>query len=95
MPRIINEPVMFPGRGKPGAIDWGSLTDGRAYRLIFGEDFSGKQTCVQSSAHQAATRRGLRVRTTRQGNDVIVQFYSPEDKANRQRRVEKRSRQRC
>ena len=93
MPQLVTEPVEFPGRGKSGAIDWDSLVDGNTYRLVSGEDFTGEQLSIQSSAHQAATRRGLRVRTTTQGRDVIVQFYRPDTgKPRKQRRHARKGR---
>lgn len=92
MPELVKEPVEFSRRGPVGSIHWGPLTDGRTYRLVFGKDFSGESLSVQSSAHQAATRRGLRVRTTTQGSDVIVQFYDPNEPSDKAKTKYRRQR---
>ena len=80
MPEVIKEPVTFPGRGRRETVDWDSVMDGRTYRLLPGEDFPSDSSLggVQSSAHQAAARRGMRARTTIEGPNVIVQFYTEE-----------------
>lgn len=79
MPQQINEPVEFKGSGRHATIDWEEIADGQTYRLVFGDDFDSDPTSVQNSARQAAIRRGLRARTKREGDDVIVQFFNPDN----------------
>jgi len=81
MPEVITEPVDFPGRGRREAVDWDLFSDGRAYRLDPGKDFpeGSAPSSVQSAAHQAAARRGLKARTTVSDGSVIVQFYSEQE----------------
>jgi hypothetical protein len=77
MPKLIRNPKPFRGRGG-GRIDWSSFADGNQYRMVFGEDFFGDATSLQSSAHQAASRRGMKAQTMTEGKDVIVQFFAIE-----------------
>jgi hypothetical protein len=78
MPEIVAEPINFPGRGRRESVDWDVVADGRTYRLNPGEDFpvDANVGSIQSSAHQAAARRGMKARTTVDGASVIVQFYT-------------------
>jgi hypothetical protein len=81
MPEVISEPVEFPGRGRRESTDWDLIADGQAYRLDPGKDFplDSSTASVQSAAHQAAARRGLKARTTVSDGSVIVQFYSEQE----------------
>jgi hypothetical protein len=78
MPKVVKGPVSFPGRGRKESVDWNLLTDGKPYRLEPGKDFSNESSTssVQSAAHQAAARRGMKARTTVDGVTVLVQFYT-------------------
>ena len=78
MPKVVKGPVSFPGRGRRESVDWDLLKDGKPYRLEAGKDFPADSSTasVQSAAHQAAARRGLKARTTVNDGSVIVQFYN-------------------
>lgn len=76
MPQIIKKQIEYPGPGRPSKIDWDGLEVGKNYRLTSGDDFEGDPNTVQSSAHQAAKRRGLKAKTKVEDGNVIVQFFA-------------------
>lgn len=78
MPQIIRKPKQFPRRGGNSVrVNWDALRDGRQYRFVAGEDFTGGSKSLRVAAYNAAVRRGMRAQTMTDGDDVIVQFYVP------------------
>lgn len=73
MPRIVKRPVKW-AKGRP--IAWGEFTDGRPRRLIRGVDFDGSIRTLQSRAHNAAKRAGMRAQTKADGSDMLIQFVA-------------------
>lgn len=75
MPKIESNPRPFPQREAVGSIRWSMLKDGRQYRFVAGEDFTGSRGAVQARAGQAARRMGMKARTMSDGDDLLVQFF--------------------
>lgn len=53
-------------------LDW---LDGRAWKLVRGEDFTLGTERMRQRVHAAARSRRLRVRTARDGDDLIIQAF--------------------
>lgn len=78
MPRVVRKPKQFPRRGiSQSRVNWDALLDGRQYRFVAGEDFTGGSKSLRVAAYNAAARRGMRAQTMTDDGDVIVQFYAP------------------
>lgn len=75
MPKIFEDNAAF-SRSHYG-IDWDKLTNGKSYILESGKDFpiGTSLVSVQTSARQAAARRGMKARTCVVADTVVVQFY--------------------
>jgi hypothetical protein len=78
MPTIVKN-FRFRERGKY-PVDWKAFTDGKSRRLVQGVDFFGKPNSCQTMAHINAATFGMTCRTSRDGDDVIVQFIKPTKK---------------
>lgn len=57
---------------------WGEWLDGQVWKLTPGVDFTASTESMRVSAHRAAARRGVRVRATCEGGDLILQAYNDE-----------------
>lgn len=71
MPELVKKPIDWLPQ-----IDWSVMADGKQRRFVCGKDFTkGKQESVQSSSSAAARVRGMRSRTRRDGDDMIIQWF--------------------
>lgn len=57
--------------------DWDLWLNGSTWELVHGEDFTTSPQCMQAQARVAANRRGLKVRTRRNGDNIILQAIKP------------------
>ena len=59
------------------SFDYDAVFDGKPWELKHGEDFNSRMQTFQSSLHQAARRRNLRLRTRIIDQDTIVILAVP------------------
>ena len=57
---------------------WSEWTDGEAWLLVRGEDYTLNDEAMRAIAHVTAKRRGLTVRTRVSEEGLVVQFSRPE-----------------
>lgn len=62
------EDYVFGGSSYP----WDDWLNQKPWRLTKGEDFKSEVTSFQSAAHNAAKEKGLSLKTSREGDDVVV-----------------------
>lgn len=70
---------VFNGVGRPSVSRYDKFLDGEIYRLSAGIDITNVPAGI-SSVRAAAKKRGLKVRTSIEGNDLIVQAILPAKK---------------
>lgn len=58
---------------------WEQWTDGRAWEVRQGEDFSSRPERFRNMLFTVARRHGMAVRTRLNGDVVQFQFYHPEE----------------
>lgn len=63
----------FEFRKTRGIYAWEQWLDGQAWKLTRGEDFKVEPTTFRLSVYQAAKRYGVKVHTSVQGKDLVVQ----------------------
>jgi hypothetical protein len=69
----------FSKRNRRGEQDWDTLLNGETWELRYGSDFFGPVRNMRAVAHQAAARRGLKVRAAQSGKNLIVQAIREDD----------------
>lgn len=73
MAEILNH-FDFQSSGKPYSVyPWHIWFDGQIYRLKYGEDFHNEARNFRITVSSAARRLGIRVKTSRDGNDIVIQ----------------------
>jgi len=63
----------FPFRGQ--SHNWDLILDGQCWRMTKGEDFSCESRSMMQSIYKEAKRREIKVRTSRDGDTIVVQAY--------------------
>ena len=58
---------------------WDSWLDGGIYKLEHGKDFHGEVESMRVNIYTAAKRIGIRVRTSVEGADIVMQAYDDEE----------------
>ena len=67
--------------GERQSYDWDTLLNGSIYELEAGQDFTGKQASMNVLIHTNAKKRGLKVRTGKNGDNIVLQAYKPDGSA--------------
>lgn len=57
----------------PKTYDWNELLDGQCWKLVKGEDFQCKVASFRCVAFQAATKRGMKLVTRVDGDNIYIQ----------------------
>lgn len=80
MAEILNEFDFNVARHSNGRLsgkyDWDAWLDGKIWRLKYDEDFSNPPESFRAMLHTMAKKYGKKVKTSRVGNDIIVQAYN-------------------
>lgn len=58
---------------------WNDWFDGQPWQLVRGEDFAVETRQMRKNVYEAAWTRGIRVRTSLSGGNLIVQAFRPKD----------------
>lgn len=71
--RLVN----WPDRSTPTIYPWDEWLDGSVWRLNPGEDFKCALPSVRLYAYRAASERRVKVRTSKDGDSLLVQALQP------------------
>lgn len=71
MAKVLTDfPMTFRGKRM---YPWDRWLDGQIWQLVSGEDFRITPVSFRRLAFAAARKRGIRVKTSRVGDDVVIQ----------------------
>jgi hypothetical protein len=82
------------GGARSSKIDWDQVLDGGTYELVRGEDFIGAASAVLANSRLKAAERGLKLRTGKAGDNVVIQAYGfddPDREARKEAALEKKA----
>jgi hypothetical protein len=64
-----------------GKYPWNEWLDGDTWELVHGEDFQPDIPYFAQMCYGAATKRGMKCRTKREGDTLTIQAYIPDGTA--------------
>lgn len=67
----------FNGGGAAQKYDWDAWLNGDSWQLIKGEDFDVAVSSFRSAAMSAAGRRQVKMRSSVDGDTIVIQAYTP------------------
>lgn len=80
MPEIMDSfPEKPPSVKRVSKYDWDTWFDGRIRRFIYGSDFDILPKSFRQMLLQNARKRGVFIKTTTDGDDVIMQAFPEMD----------------